>query len=709
MFPRPGRRGWKHPMIWGAMLIAVVFCSVNAHASSEVKLEHVEVTQGIQDEDNSVPLIAGRQTVVRAYFRLNTGSTLTLKGRLARTSETRDNEVLDEQREVTLDASRNGNIEAMRKDWHTSLNFDLPDSWRNEGPYDLKIIVDDQANTVSCSNCASKTQKVEFTAPTTLHIRLIKFQYTYTDGKLKKPSEEDVARVRSWLIRAYPIANLDISTFPLALKDQGSFIANPDCRIPNFQLSELRWDEVKQEPRKFHKNTRYIGLVSDAEGKVFMRGCAPGTMSRADIVASVPVGAKLPLSFGCSRGDQDHPYADWYAGHELSHSFGLEHVDGGCSEEGPIDRSPGLDRRGLIQGPSGKCHGLDMGDKSPLIERKILDGAKYHDVRTYADFSWLSAFTYSTILCELYDEDGDSDTWCERHITMDHPDLFPTGLTVILSRSVRASWRQRAIPETRSDSVLLGNPPPIRKDRNRKREKKIEGEESSEPLLGILASIEYNEVTEEVTGHIEFTQKLSRSIIYPDEIKQKVRIEFLGEDGTVIDQKAVALLERPAYWNKGWRIGTVEDTVILPSAPFSKLRLVWVEVDKQTGKETFKELDRKTIRSAKPVNEFEESKGGTSATQRAVENKDPVDIQWPPAKQPDPHNPVDITYTVRVSADGGATWNTVAVAYKHTMLTLSEDQLAEFKLAGATRFKVWVIASDGFNSTEIKRDVEVGR
>ena len=53
-------------------------------------LDWIEVTQAIQDLDNSVPLVAGKKTMIRAYLTLSTGPPLQLHngGRLVISSST---------------------------------------------------------------------------------------------------------------------------------------------------------------------------------------------------------------------------------------------------------------------------------------------------------------------------------------------------------------------------------------------------------------------------------------------------------------------------------------------------------------------------------------------------------------------------------------------------------------------------------------------
>lgn len=47
--------------------------------NTELEIAHIQVTQSIQDEENSIPLIAGKGTIIRAYIRSLTGEDFTVR------------------------------------------------------------------------------------------------------------------------------------------------------------------------------------------------------------------------------------------------------------------------------------------------------------------------------------------------------------------------------------------------------------------------------------------------------------------------------------------------------------------------------------------------------------------------------------------------------------------------------------------------------
>jgi hypothetical protein len=95
--------------------------------------------------------------------------------------------------------------------------------------------------------------------------------------------------------------------------------------------------------------------------------------------------------------------------HELGHTFGRFHPG-----FPPPDQRGGQDasdpqfpyKNGCLSSPDNKYVGVDTGDRDLNLPLAALPGLKYHDVMTYADNQWLSAYTYQAILDRLIEEDA---------------------------------------------------------------------------------------------------------------------------------------------------------------------------------------------------------------------------------------------------------------------------------------------------------------
>jgi hypothetical protein len=130
-------------------------------------------------------------------------------------------------------------------------------------------------------------------------------------------------------------------------------------------------------------------MVSD--GGFFMRGKAADIPFTPDpgTVASGPTGS---AAWGW---DFDGTYGDWYGGHEIAHTFGRAHP-GFCPDNSPDDPSYPY-ANGQLANTDGSFVGFDVGDPSLNLPMVALPGTTWHDVMTYCDFQWLSAYTYEGI------------------------------------------------------------------------------------------------------------------------------------------------------------------------------------------------------------------------------------------------------------------------------------------------------------------------
>ena len=680
-----------------------------------VTLEKLEITQGIQTDDNTAPLIADRKTLVRAFFTVDHGTELTITARLAIKDPSGRNRESNEET-VRLVASRNSDLAGRRLDKTASLNFVLHDSWVKAGTFAFYIVgnkvVNADGHSITCTNCGTYEEIVQFIPATTLRLRIVKFAYT-KGGKLHYPSPIDEELVKSWLMRAYPIAHLDIQASSAeTLEEQERFFLMKDCEIPSIQLNKLRFHEV-YEAKTVDKRTRYVGLVPDSG--LLMRGCAFASSGAANsaIPAVVPTGPDYHIWDEDVVSEKDGSYGDWYVGHELSHTFGLLHVHvPDCGNAGePFDKSEEM-RGGLIKGKDGDCVGLDMGDSSlksrgPL-SLEVLDGNKYYDVRTYCGPFWISSYTYVKILCRLYKEDSVAVTPLCRTPGVGQlaPPVFFTSLSTPLA--IRGSGgsatphlfqsADRTLPRRTEQEISI--------DTEAGSNKPIVTEDPTEQLFGILGIIEYIKATKEIKGRIVHTQKLSSAMDEPSDAKKQVSLRFLDKDGNPIKPDLPVGFEwreeKPKHEPEDRTVGLIRDVVKLPREPVSAVAIVWI----QTGQV----LDTRNLSDKLPTLD-DKSIGGKKTL---IEALDPLDISWAPAQVSGLIPSANVTYTVAISQDNGTTWQTVAIEYKppasmvtsgKIIFTITDIKIKELQLEHVTRLKVKIVANDGFHSSEVTKDL----
>jgi hypothetical protein len=361
-----------------------------------VFLDALEVTQEVQDLARSVPLVAHKPTIARAYLRCGP-TPVSVRGelRVSRTSHGPWHTIAS-LGTAQLDPSRSGgslaDLRSRRADLGYSLNFRIPAKFTAAGQLWLRMgrIRRATTGTPVPSLAHLPVNTVTFRASVPLRMRLVRLRYTMGSPPVThEPAATDVDLIASWLRRAYPISRLDLTTTTVTATPAPPFGA---AQI-NAQLIALRAVDVSTGT---DARTHYYGMVSD--GGFFMRGLASGIPQtpQPGTVASGPTG---PSTFGW---DSDGSYGDWYGGHELGHTVGRFHAEF-C---GAIGGAPYPFANGQLSNADEAFVGLDAGDAGLGLPMRVMGGVDSHDVMSYCDDQWLSSFTYGGIYDRLVAEDA---------------------------------------------------------------------------------------------------------------------------------------------------------------------------------------------------------------------------------------------------------------------------------------------------------------
>lgn len=359
-------------------------------STTPLQLDGIEVTQGMQDLAQSIPLFAGKRTVVRVYLSHYSSPGITVRGEISVRQGPLDAPfIIPSDNTVVLDPADAGNLAAKRDDVTRSLNFVLPHA--SEGPLRITLTsVTDAVTSASVSFGTERRPAIWFHATAPMRVRVLGVRYTQ-NGVAHVPTPIDYAFLLSWLARAYPTGQV-VSTTGIV----DSTTAAPfNCGDVNAQIAAIRALDMAAGG---DERTHYYGLVSDAG--FFMRGCTAGIPSNPSpsTVASGPTG---PATWGW---DADGSYGDWYGGHELGHTYGRRHP-GFCGEtQSDLENYP-FDS-GQLANSDASFAGFDVGDPVNGLPMAVLRGTQWHDVMTYCNFQWLSAYTYLGIRRRLADEDS---------------------------------------------------------------------------------------------------------------------------------------------------------------------------------------------------------------------------------------------------------------------------------------------------------------
>ncbi|WP_323073698.1 hypothetical protein [Mycetohabitans endofungorum] len=370
-----------------------------------IGIRGLEIVQTIQSTDNHVRLIAGKATVARLYLDPTAiASNARVTGELAWRRDGGGMAYLPAINRVKLTPATRPSLQEQRFDAALSLNFVLPPEAVKAGRLELAVqrIYVPGANDVPIATPVQLS--VEFRKAPLLRVRAIGLRYRSLSrpGSFATPDATHFNFLRSYLLRAYPVAVLDWSQLVVDADLLNPPFGENASDLANAQLTALRAREISSgiDPR-----THYYGLVDDDHGTCFMRGSAVYDKAARTfgLIASGPTG----VPNGNLAWDTDASYADWYGAHELGHTFQRRHP-GFPRETQPRDPDePGFPYPdGLITTiPDNRFVGFDVGDPALAIPMRALPGKDYHDVMTYANNQWLSAYTYEAIHERLMDEE----------------------------------------------------------------------------------------------------------------------------------------------------------------------------------------------------------------------------------------------------------------------------------------------------------------
>jgi len=352
-----------------------------------LRIDRVEVTQSIQflnysmgdtrqgtgfAEDNSIPLIAHKQTVVRVYPWSYQDRTRTLTGQIAWRKIVRGETVatgwIDAANRVTTRAWDQVDRGAAS---HT-VNFIVPASLCT-----AELVMEVEIwNADAPSNAVRDkvSQRVQFERVGELRVRGVLIHYTGKDAAgndtdIAAPTNGDLFRTLGWMERMLPIERFHV--VGTQVEKTAIDFTQPNSKgwiELNGKLAEMSFASTTSEI--------YIGLLP----------------------SGVPTGTTGGYGGMSWRNDQTARTALFYQGdgwsgaHEIGHSMGRGHVR--CSGS---EGNPDLSYPNYPTGAAGTIgeFGFDSTDMTAM------SAANFRDIMTYCTPKWISPYTYTGILAEM--------------------------------------------------------------------------------------------------------------------------------------------------------------------------------------------------------------------------------------------------------------------------------------------------------------------
>ncbi|NBD95012.1 MAG: hypothetical protein GVY11_00845 [Gammaproteobacteria bacterium] len=396
---------------------------------TNLRIDGLEITQAIQNNSNSVPLIQGRRAVVRLFASSDDGAIPGVQAHLYRLNGS--GTVIDgplfpinlERAALFMRVESDPDRDSI----NDSFTFFLPPDWVEDSTLRLRAELNPYRFPLepSYADNTRTTSTFDLEASPRIEARFVLFEYESASGDRFEPRyREDYLQTVSWIRRTYPVAsdpggagNPDPGFRPSVRRvfneDLGLNVntsidpppADTECGRRR-RLDEDDPDYIEPEDRnlcaswyvvcpaldtlraaeELPTEIRQVGMVPDDLG--FPRGWACGNGN-----VSTPSGS------GDWGWDTDGSYADWYGGHEVGHGQGRGHPSQGNEECGHSASDPGFPWSDAQIGGAG-YRGFDVGATgiNPQLTPQVYSN-DWHDVMSYcgAPGQWISDYTYEGI------------------------------------------------------------------------------------------------------------------------------------------------------------------------------------------------------------------------------------------------------------------------------------------------------------------------
>jgi len=261
----------------------------------------LEVTQGVQDLNNSVQLVEHKKTFVRAYVKNLSARSISASASLT-AKDVPNGNILG-----TIPNSNVGGQIAIqgipiRGNLNDSFFFEVPFAWRT-GTVEFSVAGNGLSFACETGGDACRKVTVTFQPVVPLSMEFVSMTYTDDSGNDHTPAAADITRVMKQFVGRYPIHVLDSviraarSNFNACLDDNFPFILE--------ELNDLRNSDCRSGPCKDF----YQGMLSDT-------GCGPTSTLGGE--------SDLPGHASAVFVVTDDTNS---AIHEQGHAMGVEHTD----------------------------------------------------------------------------------------------------------------------------------------------------------------------------------------------------------------------------------------------------------------------------------------------------------------------------------------------------------------------------------------------
>ena len=329
----------------------------------------IEVTQAVQQPDNSVTLIQDRPT----FARLTITSTTPHTGVSAYLHGSRGGAPLPGSPIAALNNPRTLESSADRSVLNDTFNFQLPAAWLNG-----TIMLYGSAGNGTTFNASGGASSFTFTSADPLRVTVLPISYVCTFGGTGTTTPQGpYTYLTEYTYRTYPVPSVSAATHAAVVFDGGpctlSGVPDPDYYEWDSMLDLVTAVWVSEG----RPDSYYYGLV-----KVY---CGGGC------IAGIGWIGYSKAAVGFDGVNAWHDGAASTHAHEVGHNHGRFHAPG-CGAGGVDPAFPYVSGgRGYIGDGANPNFGFDAGSQT------IYPYAPFYDFMSYCEPTWISDYTYEAL------------------------------------------------------------------------------------------------------------------------------------------------------------------------------------------------------------------------------------------------------------------------------------------------------------------------
>jgi hypothetical protein len=363
----------------------------------------LEVTQVIQDLENNIPLIAGKKTIVRAYFQSASNSEVSFNSSNAprlfgkRISDGTDLGSIKAKDADSFDADPfivpgkadndqqiEDRLKEQRADLDKSLNFDLPELWTVAGTVELRLkeVLECKEATSTANGIPDCKATIIFNPSKILPIKVI--NTTWTDISGITPTKHSiphnifrdyVKEVEKTFMSLFPISKIDITGSRGHIGNYDFGAAMPADK-PYRQLF-IKINKKLTTLQSLEPNRLYLAFV-DGPDPINPYGRSD---TIGGVAATIHIGSPTITT----------------SAHEIGHLLGRIHV-AGCATDGTFDTAFPDDN--VVTTP--RIGPMNRGIQKLIygyhsIDDYVIDPESAFELMSYCSPHWISDYTYKKI------------------------------------------------------------------------------------------------------------------------------------------------------------------------------------------------------------------------------------------------------------------------------------------------------------------------